>query len=242
MKVLNDLLDYNNMKIYQDDEYFNFSLDSVLLANFVTLKSRVKNVLDMGTGNAPIPLILTTRTNAKIYGVELQKEVYDLAKESVSINKLENQIELINDDIKNLRNIFEQGFFDVITCNPPYFKVAKDSNLNENEIKTNARHETKITLEEIIGISKKLLDNNGILAIVHRTDRLIEIIELMRKKKKKKKKIRFVYPKEGEESNLVLIEGRKNGNIGLKILSPLIAHEQNGDYSKEVKDMFTARR
>ena len=241
MKVLNDLLDYNNMKIYQDDEYFNFSLDSVLLANFVTLKTRVKNIIDLGTGNAPIPLIMTTRTDAKIYGLELQKEIYELAKESVSINNLDNKIELINDDIKNLRNHFEQGFFDVITCNPPYFKVSKDSNLNENEIKTNARHETKITLEEVISISKQMLNNNGVLALVHRTDRLIEIIDLMKKNNIEPKRIRFVYPKVGEESNLVLVEGRKNGNVGLKILPPLIAHENNGDYSKEVKEMFTTR-
>ena len=87
-----------------------------------------------------------------------------------------------------------------------------------------------------------MLNNNGILAIVHRTDRLIEIIELMKKNNIEPKKIRFVYPKAGEESNLVLIEGRKNGNIGLKILSPLIAHEKNGDYTKEVKEMFTTRR
>ena len=124
MKILNDLLDYDNMKIYQDDEYFNFSLDSVLLGNFVTLRSRVKNIIDFGTGNAPIPLIMTTRTDSKIYGIELQKEIYELAKESVSINNLESKIELINDDIKNINNYFDQGFFDVITCNPPYFKVS----------------------------------------------------------------------------------------------------------------------
>ena len=242
MKILNDLLDYNDMKIYQDDEYFNFSLDSVLLANFVSLRSRIKNVLDMGTGNAPIPLIMTTRTEAKIYGIELQKEIFDLAKESVSINKLDDKIELINDDIKNLRKYFEQGFFDVITCNPPYFKVSEDSNLNESEIKTNARHETKITLEDVISISRQMLDNNGIIAVVHRTDRLIEIIELMRKNNIEPKRIRFVYPKVGEESNLVLVEGRKNGNVGLKVLPPLIAHEKNGEYSKEVKEMFTTRR
>jgi tRNA1(Val) A37 N6-methylase TrmN6 len=242
MKILNDLLDYDNMKIYQNDEYFNFSLDSVLLANFVTLRSRVKNIIDLGTGNAPIPLIMTTRTDAKIYGIELQKEIYDLAKESVEINKLDSKIELINDDIKNISNYFDQGFFDVITCNPPYFKVSEFSNLNENEIKTNARHETKIKLEEIITISKKMLNNNGILAIVHRTDRLIEIIELMKKNNIEPKRIRFVYPKVGEESNLVLVEGRKNGNVGLKILPPLIAHEKNGDYTKEVKEMFTTRR
>ena len=92
MKVINDLLDYNSMKIVQDDEYFNFSLDSVLLPNFVTLRTKVKNILDLGTGNAPIPLILSTLCNAHIYGIELQKEVFELAKESVEMNNLHEKL------------------------------------------------------------------------------------------------------------------------------------------------------
>ena len=96
MKVINDLLDYKGMKIVQDDTYFNFSLDSVLLPNFVTIKSNTNKILDLGTGNAPIPLIFS-RLNEKadIYGIEIQKEVYDLAVESVKMNNLENRIHII---------------------------------------------------------------------------------------------------------------------------------------------------
>ena len=242
MKVINDLLNYNGMKIVQDDNYFNFSLDSVLLPNFITINSNTKKILDLGTGNAPIPMILTTLTDAKIYGIELQKEIYDLAVESVGINKLNDRITLINDNMKNLDKYFEVNSFDIIVSNPPYFKLNEKSNINESIQKTIARHEKEITLSEIVQIAKRFLNNNGTFAMVHRTDRLIEIIEEFRKNNIEPKRIQLIYPKEGTESNMVLIEGRKNGNCGLKILPPLIAHKQDGEYTDEVKKLFQERR
>lgn len=241
MKVINDLLNYSDLKIVQDDDYFNFSLDSVLLPNFVKINSRTKNILDLGTGNAPIPMILSTMTNANIYGIELQKEIFEMAKESLKINNLEDKITLINDNMKNLDKYFPVNYFDVIVSNPPYFRLNEMSNVNETIQKTIARHEKEITLEEIVQIAKKFLNNNGTFAMVHRTDRLIEIIEEFRKNNIEPKRIQLIYPKENTESNMVLIEGRKNGNIGLKILPPLIAHKQNGEYSEEVKKMFQER-
>lgn len=241
MKVINDLLNYSNLKIVQDDDYFNFSLDSVLLPNFVKINSRTQNILDLGTGNAPIPMILSTMTNANIYGIELQKEIFDMAKESLKINNLEDRITIINDNMKNLDKYFPVNYFDVIVSNPPYFRLNENSNLNETIQKTIARHEKEITLEEIVQIAKKFLNNNGTFAMVHRTDRLIEIIEEFRKNNIEPKRIQLIYPKENTESNMVLIEGRKNGNVGLKILPPLIAHKQNGEYSEEVKKMFQER-
>ena len=100
MKVINYLLGYENLKIIQDNEMFNFSLDSVLLPNFITINENVRNILDIGTGNAPIPLILSTKTNANIIGIEIQKEVSEMAKESVKMNNLENRITIINEDAK----------------------------------------------------------------------------------------------------------------------------------------------
>ena len=241
MRVINDLLDYNNLKIVQDDEYFNFSLDSVLLPNFVKINKGTKKILDLGTGNAPIPMILSTMTSAKIYGIELQKEIYDLAIESLKINNLEDRIEIINDNIKNLDKYFEPNSFDVIVSNPPYFKYTEGSNINETIQKTIARHEKEITLSEIVFTAKKFLNNNGTFAMVHRTDRLIEIIEEFRKNNIEPKRIQLIYPKVGEESNMFLIEGRKNGNVGLKILPPLVAHKENGEYSDVVKEMFQER-
>ena len=237
-RKINDLVNYKNIKIIQDKNYFNFSLDSVLLPNFVTLNPNTKMILDLCSGNLPIPLILSTKTNANIYAVELQQEIYDLAKETLKINNLENRVTLYNDNAKNMTNKFETDTFDLITCNPPYFKYNDTSLINDNIIKSIARHEIEINIEDIIKISKKLLKNGGSLSIVHRTERLIEIIELMRKNNIEPKRIRFIYPKENTESNLILIDGRKNGNPGLKILSPLVVHNNDGSYTEEVLKMF----
>lgn len=238
MEVLNDLVGYKNLKIFQNTEWFSFSLDSVLLPNFVTLNKNIETIMDLGCGNAPIPLILSTKTNAQIIGVEIQKDSYDLAKKTVCYNNLEDRIKLLNIDMKELKNIYSSDSIDVITCNPPYFKYLESSNLNEDEHKVIARHEKMITLEDIVSLSKYLLKNNGILAMVHRTDRLIEIISLFQKYGLEVKKIRFVYPKINTESNMVLIEGRKNGKIGLKLLPPLYAHNEDGSYTGEVLKMF----
>ena len=235
---INDLVYFKNIKIVQDKDYFNFSLDSVLLPNFVDITKKTKMILDMCTGNAPIPLILSTKTDAKIYAVELQKEVYNLAKETIKINKLDNQIVLINNNIKNLKKIFNTETFDIITCNPPYFKKKENSIINENIVKSIARHEIEMELEDVMLISKSLLKNEGSLVLVHRTDRLIEIIELMRKHNIEPKRMRLIYPKINTESNLVLIDGRKNGKKGLKILPPLYIHNDDNSYTKEVLEMF----
>ena len=166
-KVKNYLLNYDNMYIIQDTDMFNFSLDSVLLPNFVTINKKTKKILDIGSGNAPIPLILSTLTDAQIMAVEIQKDVYELGKESIKINKLENIIDFINADINELYKEIDTETFDVITCNPPYFKVNESSNLNDSEYKTIARHEIKLDLEKLFKIAKKLLKNKGNIAIVH---------------------------------------------------------------------------
>lgn len=238
MEVLNDLVGYKNLKIYQNTDWFSFSLDSILLANFVTLNKNIDFIMDLGCGNAPIPLILSTKTNAKIIGVEIQKDSYELAKKSVSYNHLEDRIELLNMDMKDLRNIYSSDSIDVITCNPPYFKYLETSNLNEDIHKVIARHEKMITLEDILSLVKYLLKNNGLFAMVHRTDRLIEIIHLFKMYGLEVKKLRFIYPKVDMESNMVLIEGRKSGKVGLKILPPLYAHHEDGSYTDEVLEMF----
>jgi len=239
METINYLLGYENLKIYQDTEMFNFSLDSVLLPNFVTITKKNKRILDIGTGNAVIPMILTTKTDALIDAVEIQKDVYELGKKSIELNNLQDKINIINEDIKEYSKNMETDTYDVITCNPPFFKVTETSNLNMNDYKTIARHEVKLNLDDIMSIGRKLLKNNGNIAIVHRTDRLIDIITTMRKYNIEPKKIRFIYPKKNTESNIVLVEGTKNGNPGLKILSPLVSHTEEDEYTDEIKQYFT---
>lgn len=236
MKVVNHLVGYKNLKIIQDPEMFNFSLDSVLLPNFITINKNIKQILDIGTGNGPIPLILSTKTKAHITGYEIQKEVSELAQESIEINKLQKQITIINDDIKN--NTYETETFDIITCNPPYFEVKENSKFNKNDYKTIARHEVNLNLEQLLKISKKLLKNGGTLGLVHRPERLIDILLIMRKYNIEPKKIRLVYPTQNKEANILLIEGKKNGKKGLKILPPLYSHNEDGSYTKEIQKYF----
>lgn len=239
MEVLNDLVGYNNLKIYQNSEWFSFSLDSVLLPNFVTLKKGTKRIIDLGTGNAPIPLILSTKTDADIIGVEIQKDVYELAKKSIDVNNLSDRISILNMDMLDLKKCYESDSFDVVLSNPPYFKVNDGSNLNVDNHKVIARHEKTINLEQLIMTAKYLLKNDGAFALVHRTDRLIEIINLLSKNNLQVKKMRFVYPKMNTESNLVLVEACKNGKPGLKILPPLYVHNEDGSYTVEVFKMFS---
>lgn len=237
-KIINDLVYFDNLKIVQNKNYFNFSLDSILLPNFAPITENTKLILDLCTGNAPVPLVLTTKTNAKIIGVELQKEVFELAKESVELNNLTEQIELINDNINNIVTKYETDTFDLITCNPPYFKHSEQSITNDNEIKSIARHEIHMELEDVFKISKKLLKNGGSICMVHRTDRLMEIIEKMKNNNIEPKRVQFIYPKMNSESNLVLVDGRKNGKTGLKVLAPLYVHNEDGSYTDEVLKLF----
>jgi len=238
MKVINYLLGYKNLKIVQDNEMFNFSLDSVLLPNFVTINKKIDKILDIGCGNAPIPLILSTKTDASITGVEIQKEVFDLALQSVEINNKLNQIQIVNEDINDYYKEVETDSFDVITCNPPFFKYIESSNINKNDYKTIARHEVKLNLSQLFTIAKKLLKNNGVIAIVHRPERFVEVVEEMKKNNIEPKRVQFVYPKKNMEANIMLIEGSKNGKPGLKILHPIYSHCDNGEYTEEIKKYF----
>ena len=153
-KVINDLVYFDNLKIVQNKNYFNFSLDSILLPNFAQITENTKMIMDLCTGNAPIPLVLTTKTKAKIIGVELQNEIFELAKESIKLNKLEDQIELINENINKITSMYETDTFDLITCNPPYFKINEKTKKNDNKVKSIARHEIEIKLEDIIIIAR----------------------------------------------------------------------------------------
>lgn len=237
MEVINDLLNYDKLKIYQNSDWFSFSLDSVLLANFVKVNNKMK-IIDFCTGNAPIPLFLSTRTKSNIIGVELQKEVFDLAKKSVNINNLGDQITILNNDVKDISMIYDTDSFDLITCNPPYFKICEKGNMNENKIKAKARHEISLCLDDIFKCAKKVLKNNGKIAMVHRTDRLIDIITSMKQNNIEPKRLKIIYPFEHSKSNLVLIEGAKNGNSGLEIEDSIVVHNPDGSYKEEIIKIF----
>ena len=141
---INDLFDYGYY-IYQNDDYFKFSIDSVLLAEFVKIRKGSNKILDLCSGNAPIPMILQKKYGElDITGVELQKEIYDLAKKSIEYNKI-SSITMINEDVKNIKKTFKNTKFDVVVCNPPYFKIDEGTMVNDNEIKAIARHELMLS-------------------------------------------------------------------------------------------------
>ena len=238
MNNLNYLLGYENLKIYQNDEMFRFSIDSVLLPNFVTLRKNTKKILDIGTGNAVVPLILTNLTNATIDGVEIQKEVYNLGVDSVKYNSLEDKIHLYNMDINEFYKHLQSDCYDTITCNPPFFKVNDQSIMNLSDYKKIARHEITLNLDDVFRIAKKLLKNNGNIAIVHRTERLVDIIETMKKYNIEPKKIQYVYSNLNSASNILLIEGVKNGKPGVKVLDPLYIYDKNGHYTTKILNYF----
>ena len=220
MEVLNDIVD-KGLKIYQNDNYFKFSLESVLLPDFIDVNLRDKMILDLCSGNAPIPLILSQKTKAHIYGVEIQKEIYDLGIKSIKENKKDKQITLLNMDVKNLKKEFLGDTFDIITVNPPYFKVSSSSLQNKNIEKADARHENLLKLDELLPIVNYLLKTNGAFYMVHRTERFLEIIEKLNKVNLIPKKVQFLYPKAFKDSKLFFIKAVKNGHQGLKVLDGL---------------------
>ena len=215
MKIVkNDLFDYKNRYIYQDKEGFKFSLDSILLAEYSQVKNNMK-ILDMCSGNAVIPLIISTKTKDNIVAFEIQKEIAALAKKSVELNGLDEQIKVINDDVNNIAKYFNKEYFDIIVCNPPYFKN-NSSIHNKEEIKAIARHEIKINLEQIFKISFEYLKNNGILYMSHRADRLDEIINIAIKYNLNVKELMLVQTKNSDIS-LILVKCIKNSKNGMKI-------------------------
>lgn len=243
-EVVNDLLGYDGLKIIQNPEMFNFSLDSTLLADFVTINLQDKTILDIGTGNGFIPLFLTLKCENKIDGIEIQPDLCDLAKRSVAMNHLESRVNIINKDVRTYYKEVGVSRYDVITCNPPYFVYKETSRTNHNDFLTTARHEVTLNLDELLDSVRKLLKDNGTFAMVHRTERLLDVLEVFRKYGIEPKRIRFVYAKRtSKDSLLVLIEGKKSKKAGgLKILSPLYVQNKNGTYTKEILKIFNYKK
>ncbi|NMA06027.1 MAG: tRNA1(Val) (adenine(37)-N6)-methyltransferase [Acholeplasmataceae bacterium] len=238
--VKNDLLGYPKYIIYQNPEMFSFSIDSMLLADFVDIKKDTKKIIDLGTGNGVIPMYLTLSTNANIIGVDIQEDVLNLAKLSVEENGLSNQITLLNRDIKGLSCEYKN--IDVVISNPPYFKYKETSIVNKTDYKTIARHEVLITLEEIIMEAYKLLKPRGCFYLIHKPDRLTDVLYYLRKHNLEPKKIRFVYPKLNSKPNHVLVEARKQANLGnLTVLKPLYIYK-NGKWTEEVLKIYNKGR
>lgn len=233
-----DQLFSTDVKIIQNKDVFSYSIDSVLLSRFPKIPSRGL-IVDLCSGNGAVGLFASTRTKAPIIEVELQERLANMAERSIQLNQLENQVQMINDDLKNLLNHVPRSGVDLILCNPPYFKVSETSKKNLSEQYLLARHEIATNLEEICEVARHALKSNGRLAMVHRPDRFLDIIDTMRQYNLAPKRIQFVYPKMGKDANMLLIEAIKDGSTdGLKILPPLFVHKENGDYTDDIFEIY----
>lgn len=233
-----DDLEYKGLKIIQNKNGFCFGMDSVLLSDFAKNIKKESKVLDLGTGTGIISILLCGKTELnEIIGVEIQRDVSDMAKRSSQLNDLENRFKVINTNILELKNLYENQSFDVIVTNPPYKKKSTGI-INEKEAKQISRHELTANLEDFIRVSKELLKDKGELYMVHRPERLVDIISLMRKYKIEPKQLRFVSPKKNKEPNLILIKGVKNAKPFIKIEKNLIVYDQDGNYTDEILKIY----
>ncbi len=233
-----DDLEFKSLKIIQNEKGFCFGMDSVLLSDFAKNMKNNSTVLDLGTGTGIIPILLCGKTNLKkVVGIEIQQDVANMAKRSSQLNNLQDRFEVVNTNIIDLKNIYEKQSFDVIVTNPPY-KKENTGITNENEAKLISRHEITANLEDFISISKDLLKDKGEFYMVHRPERLVDILSLMRKYKIEPKILKFVSPNKNKEPNLILIKGIKNANSFLKVEKNLYVYNEDGKYTNEILKIY----
>lgn len=230
-----DDLQLNNLKIIQNTKWFCFGIDSILLSGFAEEIHKNSKILDLGTGTGILAILLTEKVkNSKIVGIEVQSEVAEMAKRSVELNKLEERIEIVNSNVTDLNYNLE---FDAVITNPPY-KEKNTGLMNENDIKLISRHEIKANLEDFIKAASRALKDKGSLYMVNRPERLVDIFEYCRKYKLEPKELRFVYSKKNSKPVMILVKATKNANRYLKVDSPLYIYEENGNYTKEVLEIY----
>lgn len=232
-----DDLHRKGYRIIQNPKMFCFGMDAVLLTAFAQVTNE-DVVLDMGSGNGVIPLLIQGRyTPESVLGLEIQEANVNMSRRSVELNQLEDQIQIIQGDIKEADSLLPLSSFDVVTCNPPYMDAGKGLQ-NDLSAKTIARHEVLCTLEDVIRSASKVLKVGGKFCMVHRPHRLVDIIALMRRYKLEPKRLRMVHPKKEAEANMVLIEAVRHGKPFLKVGQPLIIYNDDGVYTEEVKVLY----
>ena len=233
-------LQYKGLKIIQNKKWFCFGMDSILLSDFSKDIKRNSVVVDLGAGTGVISILLSGKTEAKkIICVEKQKEMAEIIQRNIQMNNLEKKLELINEDILKLGDKIKEASIDTVVTNPPYRKQNTGIE-NQNIQKYISKFETTATLQNFISISKRILKDKGQFFMVHRPDRLVDIIEIMRKEKIEPKRIQFVYSQiEGDkDAKLVLIEGIKNAKPFLKVEKNIYVYDKKGEYTKQIKQIY----
>ena len=234
-----DDLNLNGKKIIQNTDYFCFGIDSVLLANFVSSNSSKNVVVDLCSGTGVISVILTQKKKLhKIYAVELQDEMYNLLKRNIKLNNLKDCIYPFK---ANIKDYYLDKKVDIVVCNPPYKEIGTGIK-NENTVKYIARHEKECTLEDVFKCSSKILKQKGKLYLVHKPQRLVDLISLARKYNLEAKNIRFVYPKFNSSASIVLVEYVFCGGNEINVLPPLIEYDEFGNYTEEILDIYGSEK
>ena len=235
-----DDLQCKGLRIIQNLTKFRFGIDAVLLASFSQIR-KGDFVIDLGTGTGIIPILLAGKTEAeKIVGLEIQREMAEMAQRSIRLNNLKERISIVEGDLKKVKDIFGTGEFDVVTCNPPYMNYGGGL-LNPNDSKAISRHEIACTLNDVIISASKLLKDKGRFNMVHRPERLIGIIHFMRENKLEPKRLQMICPKFNSSPYLLLIEGVKNGRPMLKVLPTVYVYSENGEYTEQIDEMYGRR-
>ena len=235
-----DDLQYKNLKIIQATDGFCFGIDSVLLSDFAKNIKKNSKVADLGTGTGIIGLLLCKKTNlAEMTGIEIQEDVANMAERSIKLNNLEEKFRIINSNINEIfsKKLLEKNVFDVVVMNPPYKEVGTGE-INENEKKLISRHEIKANLSDFIKTASGLLKDKGELYIVHKPERMPDIIQKLRENKIEPKELKIVYSNKNSEASLILIKAVKGGKKFLKIDRPLYIYNENGEYSDEIKQIY----
>lgn len=231
-----DDLQRNGYSLIQNTELFCFGMDAVLLAAF-TQVSAGERVLDLGTGNGVIPILLKARMPDAVYtGLEIQEQSVDLARRSVAYNRIDS-VTIVQGDIKEASAIFGRASFDVITVNPPYMGE-KQGLLNPKSHKAIARHELLCTLEDVVREGAGVLRPGGRFYMVHRPERLSEIIRTMQQFRVEPKRLRFVHPYSDKEANMVLIEGIRGAKPMVKVERPVMIYQSPGVYTEEIRRLY----
>ena len=230
-------LQISGLSIIQKRDGFRFGIDAVLLSDFAK-EIRTDRMLDMCTGSGVIPVLLSAKTKTpEIFGIEIQEEVFEMAKRTVAMNGLGERIHIDLGDIKNATEIYGKRAFGLITCNPPYMPKGT-AVINEQDTKIIARHEVLCTLEDVILSASLLLKQHGHFMLVHKPARLADILCLMRKYEIEPKRIRFIHKKADAEPSLVLVDGAYKGGCELRIMPPLYIYNENGEETEELKRIY----